>query len=81
MPEELLTKLKKVAQINGTSLIKAQNDPIFVAVKESFEKETKSKKASIGSSKGSGSVKPKKDFTSPGLTREEHEAMFNERNS
>lgn len=75
MSEELLDKLKVVAQINKVTLIKAQNDPIFVAVKEKFEKDQKQKDASLPASRGSGAVKPKKDFLTPGLTREEHKAM------
>lgn len=76
MPEELLAQLKKVALVNGTSLIKAQNDPIFVAVKEKFEKDQKREEASLPASRGSSGVKAKKDFSTPGLTREEHMAMF-----
>lgn len=75
MDEELLEQLKKVAQVNGSSLIKAQNDPIFVAVKEKFEKDQKSKAASLPASKGAGSVKKSKDVSSPGLSREEHKAL------
>lgn len=78
LPEELLNELKAVATVRGTSLIKAQTDPIFIAVKEKFESDIKSKKASVGVSRGSSSVKPKKDFNTPGLTREEHMTMFNE---
>lgn len=76
MDEELLEKLKKVAQVNGTTLIKAQNDPIFVAVKEKFEKDKKQASASMPASRGSGQSKPKKDFATPGLTRDEHKALF-----
>lgn len=72
MPDELLTQLKKVAAINGTSLIKAQNDPIFVAVKEKFEKDKKHSEASLPATRGSGSVKAQKSLETPGLTREEH---------
>lgn len=76
MPEELLTKLKAVAKVNGiSSLLKAQADPIFVAVKEKYDQDKKSKDASLGASRGSGSVKAQKSFTSPGLTREEHRKM------
>ncbi len=75
MPEELVEKLKKVAQVTGTSLIKAQNDPIFVAVKSQFEKEKKQTEASMPASRSSGAVKAKKTFTTPGLTREEHMEM------
>jgi hypothetical protein len=75
MSEELLAELKAVAAVRQTSLIKAQNDPIFVAVKEKFERDLKHKNASLPASRGSGSVKPQKTFTTPGLTREEHKKM------
>ena len=76
MPEELLSELKAVAKVRNLSLIKAQNDPIFIAVKEGMEKERKLKEANLPASRGSGQAKPKKDFGSPGLTRDEHRAMF-----
>lgn len=76
MQEELLRELKAVAQARGiSSLIKAQNDPIFVAVKEKFEKDQKQKESNLQPSRGSGNAKPKKDFDTPGLTREEHMKM------
>lgn len=76
MPEELLTELKAVAKARGiTSLIKAQNDSIFVAVKDQFEKDKKQKDASLGASRGAGATKVKKDFATPGLSREDHRKM------
>jgi hypothetical protein len=75
MDEELLEQLKKVAHVNGTSLIKAQTDDLFVAVKEKFEKDKKHKSASMPASKGAGTVKQPKSVSSPGLTREEHMAL------
>ena len=78
MEETLLETLKKVAAVNGTSLIKAQNDPIFVAVKEKFEREKKSSNASLGASRGSGSVKAQKSLSTPGLSREEHMKLAQE---
>lgn len=76
MAEELLGELKAVAKARGiSSLIKAQADPIFVAVKERFEKDKKVKDASLPAARGAGSVKPKKDFLSPNLSREEHRKM------
>jgi hypothetical protein len=81
MSEELLGELKAVAQARGIkSLIKAQTDSIFVAVKEKFEKEQRSKEASMGASRGSGNVKVRKTFNTPGLTREEHMAMIKNAN-
>lgn len=79
MPEELLAQLKKVAQVQGIGLIKAQSDPIFVAVKERLEKEQKQKDASLPASRGSGGVKATKDFSTPNLSEEEHRRMFNEK--
>ena len=77
MPEELVTELKVVAKARGLkSLIKAQTDPIFVAVKEKFEKDKKRKDASLGASRGAGGVKPQKNFHTPGLSRDEHKKMM-----
>lgn len=75
MSDELLTTLKKVASLNGTSLIDAQTDDLFVAAKEKFEKAQKSRAASMGASRGSGSPAPKKDLGTPGLSREEHKKL------
>ncbi len=75
MPEELVAELKAVAQVRKTTLLKAQNDPIFVAVKEKFEKDEKQKAASLPAARGAGAVRAKKEFNSPGLTRDEHRAM------
>ncbi len=75
MDERLLEKLKKVAIVNGTSLIKAKNDPLFVAVQEQFEKEQKKEQAQMPASRGAGAKKTVKTFNTPGLTREEHRAL------
>ena len=75
LPEELLGELKVISQLRKVSLIKGQADPIFVAIKEKFEKDKKREDASLPASRGSGSIKPKKDFSTPGLTREEHKEM------
>ena len=75
MDEELLGQLKKVAQVQGLSLIKAQNDPLFIVVKSNFEKEKKQQEASLPASRGSGQQKPRKDFKTVGLTEAEHRAM------
>lgn len=75
MPEELVAELKVVAQVRKVSLIKAQSDPIFVAVREKFEKDQTKEAAALPASRGAGAVKPKKDFNTPGLSREDHRAM------
>lgn len=75
MSDELIEKLKAVAAVQKVSLIKAQNDPIFVAVKEKFEKDQKREEASLPASRGAAAIKPKKDFMTPGLSRDEHKKM------
>ncbi len=75
MPEELMAELKIIAQVRGTSLIKAQTDPIFVAVKEKFEKDQKQKEISLPASRGSGQVKPKVTLSTPNLPRDVHKEL------
>jgi len=75
MSDELLLELKAVAKVRNMNLIKAQNDSIFVAIKDKFEKDRKHKEASLGASRGAGSVKTQKGINTPGLSREEHMKM------
>jgi hypothetical protein len=81
MPDELLKELKAIAKAREVSLIDAQKDPLFKLVKENFEQETKQKEASLGSSKGSGNAQAKKSISSPGLSKEDHKAMWKQMNS
>jgi len=76
MSDELLTELVALSKVRGKGLIDTQSDPIFIALKESKDKEEKSAKANLGASKGSGSVKKGKDFNTPNLTDEEHKEMW-----
>lgn len=76
MPDALLKTLKKVAALNGTSLLDAQNDELFIAAKSKHEREEKERKASMGASRGSGRTAPKTDFNTPGLTEEQHRALW-----
>lgn len=75
MPDDLMMELKAVAKVRGINLLKAQNDPIFIAVKEKFEKDKKQQDASLPASRGSGAQRVQKNPLTPGLTREEHMAM------
>lgn len=76
MDDELLSKLKKIAALNETSLLDAQKDELFVAAKTQYEKDKASKGAAMPPSRGSGSPKPKVTLTTPGLTREQHKALL-----
>lgn len=79
MSEELLNELKAVAKARGiSSLIKAQTDSIFVAVKEKFERDLKQREASLPASRSSGAAKVKKSPRTPGLSRDDHKKMVME---
>lgn len=73
---ELVNELKALAKVRGKSLIETTNDPIFVALKTAKEEEAKKESARLGAGKGSGTVKKKKDFNTPGLSTEEHKALW-----
>ena len=77
MSDELLDKLKKVASVTGKSLIDAQQDEVFIALKDKEDAEQKSQKATLSASKGSGSAKVKRDTSVPNLTSEEHKELWN----
>ena len=76
MDTDVLEALKKVAKINGTSLIEAQTDSVFVAMKSKIEAEKVSEQAKLGASKGSGTQRKQKTFNTQGLTDAEHKDMW-----
>jgi len=76
MSDDDIARLKKIASINGTGIIEAQSDDLFTGWKEKKESEEKANKAKLGASRGSGSVKKSKDFTTPGLSDEERKELW-----
>jgi hypothetical protein len=79
MSDELLRQLKDIAKIRGVSLLDAQKDTLFVAVKNEYDAKEKSKAANVGSSRGSGSPAPKATLATPRLSQADHKALFKER--
>jgi hypothetical protein len=78
--DDEITMLKKIAAVNGTGIIEAQADEMFISFKERREAQEKAEKAKLGVSRGSGSVKAQKNFNTPGLTKEEHKEMWRQAN-
>jgi hypothetical protein len=72
MADELLSELKTIAKLRGKTMMECTEDPIFLAIKEA------AKKVKLPASRGSAPVKKAKDFTSKGLTPEEHKALWRE---
>lgn len=76
LDDEAIAYLKKIAQVNGTTLIEAKKDELYKAFEEKREREEKAKKASLGASRGSGAIRKEKSITSPGLSDEEHKELW-----
>ena len=76
MNDELLEELKVIAEIRGLGLIEAQTDHLFVATKEKYERDQQARRASLGSSRGSGQPAPKKGLDTPNLSRDEHKELM-----
>lgn len=70
--------LKKIAAVNGTSVIDARNDELFIAFKAKKEADEKAQKAKLGASRGSGTVKKDAGFNTQGLSQEEHRRLWRE---
>lgn len=78
LEEDEIDMLKKVSVISSVSLIDAQKDPVYKLWKEKQEAEEKSKRASMGASKGS-SAKTQKGFNTPGLSEAEFKEMWKQK--
>jgi hypothetical protein len=76
MTEDRISYLKKLAKVNGTSMIEAQTDPLFKSYTDQLDSEAKAKKAKLGASKGSGTVRPEKTITSQGLSDADHKELW-----
>lgn len=73
---EDIAYLKKLAAVNGTTLIEARQDELYLSFKAKKESDLKAQKAKLGASKGSGSVSKEKGFNTPGLTPQEHKELW-----
>lgn len=78
LSEDEINYLRKLAKVNETTLIEAQSDEMYQVFKKKKEDDLKAEKARLGASRGSGSVKQTKTVSSPGLTPEEHKALWRE---
>ena len=76
MEDDLIEPLKKLAKINGQTLVEAQKDPLFIALKEKREAEKKSQEASMGAARGSAQKSPKISFNTPGITDAQHKELW-----
>ena len=73
---EAIAYLKKLAKVNGTPILAAQQDEIYKTWKSHKEAEMKAEKARLGASKGSGGSRTEKSTTTAGLTEAEHKELW-----
>ncbi len=76
--EEEVAHAQKVAALQGVKLTDAVNDDLFTTWKTKREEETKQSKAQLGASRGSRAT-VKKTLATPGLSDDEHKALFLEK--
>lgn len=76
LSEEEVAKADKIAKVEGISLTEAIGNDMFVAWQKSNEDKIRSEKAQLGTSNGSPKVQAKKDFNTPGLSADDHKALF-----
>ena len=76
--EEEVEHAQKVATLQGVKLTEAINDDLFKTWKSNRDEAIKKQQAQLGTSKGAkGTVK--KTLDTPGLSDEEHKALFKEK--
>ena len=73
---EELERVKKIAALDGVSLREAMQSEDFKFWKQARTEEQKREAASMEASKGSGTRGKKKTLHTPGLTPEEHKALW-----
>ena len=68
---------QKVATLQGVKLTEAVKDPLFTTWKSNKDADFKKQQAQLGTSKGAKTT-IKKSFDTPGLSDEDHKALFKE---
>lgn len=78
--EDSINYLKKLAKVNGTSILAAQTDELYGAYKSKKESDEKNAKATLGASRGSGQAKKVKEISTPGISTSDHRELWNKAN-
>lgn len=78
LSDELIGEMKALAKVRGKPLLEMKNDPIIIAMQEAKEAEERVAKARLPASRNSSTQKKEKTVNSPGLSDEEHKALWRE---
>ena len=76
LDDESVSYLKKLARVNGSSILAAQTDPIYQAFKSQKEAKEKSEQAALGASRASSKTSKGKTFSTPGISEEEFKELW-----
>lgn len=76
LSEDEVEKAKSIARVEGVNPLVAAESGYFKFWKSEQEKKREVEETQLGTSTGSPKIKPKKDFTTPGLSKEEHMALW-----
>lgn len=80
LKDDEIAMMKKIAALNGTTIIEAQSDELYQSFKAKKDSEEKADKARLGASKGSSSQKKEKSISSPHLSDEDHKELWRQQN-
>jgi hypothetical protein len=79
LSEAEVERVKSIAKIEGESPLVAAESDYFKIWKEKEDKKREAQDTQLGASRGSAKSKPKKEAGSPGLSRDEHKALVQEK--
>ena len=68
--------IRKIAKLENISLIEALENPLYKSWEGQRAEEKRREEAQMGASRGSGSRKQQKDFSTPKLSEEEHKELW-----
>lgn len=78
--KELINTAREIARLKGVSLTEAVDSTMFRLAKAEREETVRQEKVQMEASKGSGNRGKRKTLQTPGLTPEEHKALWREKN-
>lgn len=78
LSDEEIEQAKVIAKGRGTNLAEALKDPMFTAFQKELKEQARKESAKLGASRGSG--KADVETFRPGMTDEEHKALWRKNN-
>lgn len=74
--KESIEMIRKVSKLEGISLLEAMENSLYKTWAKQREEEKRQEESQMGASKGSGSKRQQKTFSTPGLSPEDHRELW-----